>query len=171
MATLNNYDDVEYEALCAWASEKPAYAIIAKEVGKTGTPHLQCYFQLKASYQGHSLRNTTKVLRMKLFLANHPTKAQEYCMKDGDYIEFGTFKSGAGKAQMGKAGGDATKSLWQSLNRQINAGATELEIKDNFPSVYFKHHGGIAKGIAIANKIPRRTEKTCVHVLIGPPGS
>lgn len=168
ICTLNNYTPVEYAKILAWSADKCQYAVIGKEVGKTGIPHLQIYFQMKTAYAGQSIKNAT-TKRLWMGIAKNPGKAQEYCMKDEDYEEVGEFKSGAAKAP-GKAGGDATKSLWQSLNNQINAGATELQIKDNFPSVYFKHHGGIAKGIAIANKIPRRTEKTCVHVLIGPPG-
>jgi hypothetical protein len=170
ICTLNNYTEVEYARILSWSDAKCQYAVIAKEVGKTGIPHLQIYFQMKTAYAGQSIKNAT-TKRMWMGIAKNPEKAREYCMKEEDYVEVGEFKSGKLARQQSSAkGGDATKSLWTALNNQINAGASELEIKDNFPSVYFKHHGGISKGIAIANKIPRRTEKTCVHVLLGPPG-
>lgn len=170
ICTLNNYTEVEYARILSWADAKCQYAVIAKEVGKTGIPHLQIYFQMKTAYAGQSIKNAT-TKRMWMGIAKNPEKAQEYCMKDEDYVEVGEFKSGRlARQQNSQKGGEATKSLWTALNNQINAGATEAEIKDNFPSVYFKHHGGISKGIAIANRIPRRDFKTCVHVIIGPAG-
>jgi hypothetical protein len=43
--TLNNYTSQEYEALLY--NDNFKYVIIGKEVGESGTPHLQGYGELK----------------------------------------------------------------------------------------------------------------------------
>ncbi len=46
-ATLNNYSDLEFNMLCAKISTFCRYAIVSKEVGASGTPHLQFYLEFK----------------------------------------------------------------------------------------------------------------------------
>jgi len=45
--TLNNYTDTEYQDIKEWLKKDAKVAIIGKEVGKEGTPHLQGYFEFK----------------------------------------------------------------------------------------------------------------------------
>lgn len=93
--TLNNYTDNHERELEALA-ESPAvdYLIYGKEVGSSGTPHLQ----------GHVSYSTRKVfaivkgdlpegahLEVVRLLQHHI----EYCKKDGSYREFGTPPHGA----------------------------------------------------------------------------
>lgn len=170
ITTLNNYTETELAKVITFADECAAYAVVAKEVGKTGTPHLQCYFQMKTSYSGQTLKNKTSP-RMWVGIANSPTKSRDYCMKDGDFSEFGTFSDKVAAKKAGQAkGGKVTQQLWQDLTTDITAGAKEKELIVKYPQVYYKHHTGIAKAITVMNKIPARKEKTCVHVYIGPPG-
>lgn len=170
ICTLNNWTEVEYAKLLAYGSEKAQYCVIGKEVGKTGVPHLQAFFQMKTPYSGQTIKNSTSK-RMWMGTAPGPEKARKYCMKDGDFIEVGEFKdSQKNQSSGGKQTGKANKEFWEALNKDINDGYSEKEIKDKYSSVYFKHHSGISRGITVANAIPRRKEKTCVHVYVGPPG-
>lgn len=176
IGTLNNYTDVEHAKLVAFAGDKCAYGIIAKEVGKTGTPHLQFYFQMRTSYSGQSIKNQVSK-RLWLGIANSPKKSKEYCMKDGDFIEVGKFTDTAkAKAAGSKKGGAtgsgarATQQIWFDLDKDVNAGMTEFEIKKKYPNLYYRYTRGIEKGIQITNAVKPRTEKTCVHVIIGPAG-
>jgi len=174
ICTVPGHEDVDIAKLTVYADTYCKYLIAGKEVGKTGVPHLQVYMQLKKQTAGQTVKNQSKILNMWMGIANSAVKSREYCMKDGDFVEFGEFdpNTGAvsGRKSGGVKGGQQTKQMWSSLNNDINEGFTERQIKDKYPHLYFKHHSGVAKGISISNKIPRRTEKTCVHVYIGRPG-
>lgn len=181
ICTLNNYTEAELAKCITFGNDKAQYACIGKEVGKTGTPHLQIYFQMKTAYSGQTIKNQTS---KRLWTGKgdnfgdkggNPQRLRKYCQKEGDYMEFGEFKDTVAAKAKGQragasAGGAATKAMWKSLDDDIEAGYKEKEIKVKYPHLYYKHHTGIAKGISITNKIPPRKEKTCVHVYIGPPG-
>lgn len=170
IGTLNNYTELELAKLTTWCDEHAQYAIIGKEVGKTGVPHLQVFIQCKARMLGQTLKNKT-CKRMWLGIANSPKKSQEYCMKDGDYLEVGTFKDTmAAKAKGRNAGGAATKLRWESVRNDIEAGFTEQMLLHKYPDLYFRYTKGFERGIQVVGKTPNRSEKTCVHVIVGPPG-
>ena len=162
-----------------YAEEKCRYITFGREkCPKTETPHLQGYMQLKQVTAGTTVKNQSKCLTIWLHPANGSgTEARDYCLKeDKNAYQWGDFMDHPRRNKDGRitagavAGNKASTEMWHSLNDKINAGATELEIKNQFPGVYFKHTSGIKSGIAISNAIPRRTKKTCVHVIIGPAG-
>lgn len=84
--TLNNYSEAELEIVKSWDSK---YLIFGKEVGESGTPHLQGYV---------SFQNAKTLTALKKFSARAhweiargtPKQASEYCEKDGDVFEKGT---------------------------------------------------------------------------------
>ena len=174
IATLANYEEVDLVKLQLYAHEKCKYMIIGKEVGKTGLPHLQIYMQLEKQTGGQTVKNQSKCLNMWMGIANDAVKSREYSMKEGDYVEFGTFDKNAGAVAGRRAGsvkgGDATKKMWQGVTDAIFAGAKEKDLMLSHPHLYFRYSGGMKAGIAAANVQQRRNKKTCVHAYIGPPG-
>lgn len=81
--TLNNWTQEEYDAL---SRLEPEYIVYGKEVGESGTPHLQGYLHFA----------NPRVMPKKLIHRAHweplcgtPTQASDYCKKDGDFIERG----------------------------------------------------------------------------------
>lgn len=172
MFTFNNPTDLDLNRLRVYAAEKCNYMVIGHEVGKTGVPHVQGYLQLKQNTLGQTIKNQSKCLKMWMGLANAPKKAREYCMKDGDFEEYGEFKETAGYAGQpkGAAGNAASVKMWHDLRDDINGGFNEADVINKYPQVAFKHHSGIKNAIVVLNKIPIRRNKTCVHVWIGPPG-
>lgn len=83
--TINNYSELDISALTGAISK---YVIMGKEVGASGTPHLQGFIVLE------------NVQRMSAMKKVHPTAHWEiakgtaaqnrvYCSKDGDFIEQG----------------------------------------------------------------------------------
>lgn len=191
--TLNNYTDVEIAKLMAYADDKCNYMIFAKEVGNSGTPHLQGYMQLKQQTLGQTVKNQSKLLRLYLEIANgSPEKNFDYCVKQyfekdakeeikeavldeaidvGDiYITGKPVDPVKAKAKGSAKGGAATKAVWANLNADVVAGFTEKELKDKYPHLYYKHQQGIRKGMEVEAAVKPRKEKTCVHVVVGPPG-
>ena len=85
--TLNNYNDDQYAQIVNFLSACKYY-VIGKEVGASGTPHLQGYCEFPNS-------RSFKAVHRALFNAHIETRrgsaeqASDYCKKDGDYIEHG----------------------------------------------------------------------------------
>jgi len=89
--TLNNYTDDELEMLRNLVGgHLTTYAVFGKEVGESGTPHLQGYFEFKSRWDLIRLR------RWALDRAHYEPRrgtaeeASNYCKKDGDWEQYGT---------------------------------------------------------------------------------
>lgn len=89
--TLNNYREDQQEMLClsAW-DDCVDYMVFGREVGESGTPHLQGFVKFK---------NNKRFGGVQAFLPAgcHIEKcrgtaheAAVYCKKDGDFSEFGS---------------------------------------------------------------------------------
>lgn len=87
--TLNNYTDDDVNHLVSVLEPTCLYLLFGREVGDSGTPHLQGFFQLKNSTRF----NAVKALvggRAWLAQARGTTQqATDYCKKGGDFEEFG----------------------------------------------------------------------------------
>ncbi|AXH74653.1 MAG: putative viral replication protein [Cressdnaviricota sp.] len=89
IVVFNNYPkDFDYKVFEA----KCSYYIIAKEVGPSGTPHLQCYLEFKNQTRIKSIQKMfkSKVHVEKRYEKSTAVQASEYCKKDGNFVEYGT---------------------------------------------------------------------------------
>lgn len=92
--TLNNYTQKEYEFLSSLILEnrKEYFYIIGKEVGESGTPHLQGYLALKEKKKKFRPlpkfaveRNNKQAMHFERAKGNR-LQNRKYCSKDGDFI-------------------------------------------------------------------------------------
>ncbi len=91
--TLNNYTETELSHVMALVEEGIAnYVIIGREVGETGTPHLQGFIQLPKRRRLGYLKEV--IPRAHLERSRDPEAAITYCQKDGDWTEYGTHETG-----------------------------------------------------------------------------
>lgn len=116
------------------------YIIYGREVGEEGTPHLQGYLQA----------NQDKYKRlMKVIGTCHMEKqkgdsrqASDYCKKDGDWVEFGTYVHiDAPKDRQGK------RTDLEAIKTLISEGKTYEEIKEAQFSTVARHHQFIKDSI------------------------
>lgn len=91
--TANNYTNDQIQYIAETVVPECSYIVFGKEVGESGTPHLQGFLKLKKKGTIASLR--------RLFGEIHPhfevakgsdEQASEYCKKDGNFEEFGKCK-------------------------------------------------------------------------------
>lgn len=96
--TLNNYTDQEYNAIEEAArTDRFVYCVIGKEVGESGTPHLQIF---AVFFNNQSLARVKDVfgVRSHCERANGTSiQAATYCKKDNNYVEFGNLPTNQGK--------------------------------------------------------------------------
>ena len=91
-ATLNNHTPEDVATLRTPRSEL-SYIIVGHEVGDSGTPHLQIYFQLAKAVRFNTIRSWDVFSRMHLESARGSDEDNfQYCSKQGNYFEIGTRK-------------------------------------------------------------------------------
>jgi len=102
--TLNNYTPEEEEIVKSWDAK---YLIFGKEVGESGTPHLQGYVYFAEA-------KTLSTLKKKFSARAHwevsrgtPKQAAEYCEKDGVVFEKGE------RPKTAADGGNMERERWQ----------------------------------------------------------
>lgn len=86
--TLNNYTDVEIRALTVRVQElQPVYAVVGRECGHDGTPHLQGFIHFKARLSFRQVKNIVG-LRSHLEPARgSDDENRTYCRKESN-VEF-----------------------------------------------------------------------------------
>lgn len=89
--TLNNYTEDEYSSIVA-RKDEVSYLVVGKEVGDSGTPHLQMYVEFKAN-NGKTMSAIKKFFKTdRLHIEERKgtqEQASEYCKKEDDFVEFG----------------------------------------------------------------------------------
>lgn len=88
--TLNNYTSGDENGLWLPPYE---YAVLGQEVGESGTPHIQGYVVFKKKYRLNQLKTFSvqcgRCHWEPQSVYSTPAQAADYCMKDGNFKEFG----------------------------------------------------------------------------------
>jgi len=92
--TLNNYTEEDVERLQGLV-DGVEYHVFGKEVGGSGTPHLQGFIKFEKRKRCMAVKALIGS-NPHVEYAHHPNQAAQYCKKDADYFEHGTLE-GAGK--------------------------------------------------------------------------
>ena len=90
--TLNNYTDDEVGILNGVLEDatKCRYGVYGREVGESGTPHLQGFVQFVNRKRPNQVSALLGIRRLHCEARRGtPDEAATYCKKDGDFIEFG----------------------------------------------------------------------------------
>ncbi|AGS36210.1 replication-associated protein [Circoviridae 11 LDMD-2013] len=161
--TLNNYTPEELShcrTLCDRA-EDVTYVCFSREVGDSGTPHLQGYLELAAKLRLGGLRKLDGLGRAHLELRKGTqAEAIDYCRKDGNetFEEHGTRKTSSQGKRMDL---EAVKAL-------LDGGAPLREVADQHFGTFVRYGRGIAQYQLVTAK--KRARDVSVHVLWGAPG-
>lgn len=126
--TLNNYTEQEFQDIIALDYK---YIVVGKEVGSTGTPHLQGYIVFKSNKRLSAVKKL--INRAHLEIAKGTSEeAAEYCKKDGDFFESGDLPAAAGAA-----GGEAEAARWKRARQAAESGQLE-DIPDDIYVRYYR---------------------------------
>jgi len=106
--TLNNYVEDELVALRSSLSTKARFAIFGKEIGASGTPHLQGYVAFGSNYRQKAFKELVGVrAHVEVAKADEASNIR-YCSKGVEIEEFGR-RSNRGKRSDVEAFRDAVK--------------------------------------------------------------
>lgn len=147
--TLNNYTEDEYTQIISSLEASSEYSIVGKEIGDSGTPHLQGFTILSRRCNLSHVRNLLGP-RLHLEIARGtPRQNRLYCSKDGNFAESGTLPGRtAGKSR------DELATEFRSAVRSGNTGLVQFS-ESNPGSWYFNGHNLLRNSLAIAQPISR----------------
>lgn len=84
--TLNNYTENEIRDLEISLNEYCKKAVVGKEVGKEGTPHLQGQLTLKKKSRITEIKKLKGFERAHIEKTNNIKASEKYCQKDGEIL-------------------------------------------------------------------------------------
>lgn len=133
-ATINNYTDEDDSRARNFAESACQYAIIGREIAPTtGTPHLQCFFNM---LRGQRFNRIKTILGPRVHIeASKGTDLdnQKYCSKGNNFQEFGNIQ------KQGK------RNDLLSIAEAIKKGSGLVELCENFTTSFIRYHSGIEK--------------------------
>lgn len=119
--TVNNYTDEDEHQCWAmpWEVKDCKYICVGKEIGESGTPHLQGYIYFCQPKSLNQLKGFFPTAHFETRRGSH-SQAADYCKKDGDFFEWGTLPMD--DAAKGSAGAAAMESLMETTMECIREG-------------------------------------------------
>ncbi|ADD62465.1 replication-association protein [Chimpanzee stool avian-like circovirus Chimp17] len=154
--TLNNFTDDEVQKVVSLQPDEVHYAIVGRETGAQGTPHLQGYLHLKKKKRLTSMKEFLPRAHWEVARGSDEDN-EAYCSKEGDVIlTLGIPAKG-------------NRSDLSGAVAAVKAGRQMREIARDFSEVYVKYGRGLRELALLIGQKPRDF-KTEVIVLTGPSG-
>lgn len=132
--TLNNYSAEEYTLCLDTFSRRKMDYIIGKEVGESGTPHLQMYIEAKSPIQFNSLKRICN----RMHIEKARGKREEniaYCSKDEDFVTSFNIRGDIRKKILNTKYKDVMWKPWQQMILDI------IETEPDERTIWWVHDG------------------------------
>lgn len=167
IGTFNNYNQWDFEYLTSPVFySHVTYVIVGREVGASGTPHLQIYVYFKSPKTLSAARGLLYPVKNRQGWAKakseHSTHSQcdDYCRKDGNFTNFGIIPTG-GRGNVHMA------SLYDETKNHITNG--HIEAIDSRHLIC--HYANIQKLTLLFHSPPANLDSVCGWWFVGIPGS
>lgn len=158
--TLNNWTEEEYGNMLTSTKNIVKYLIIGKEVGESGTPHLQGFANFKKKLRLGTLKKLSGFTRVHAEIAKGTDlENQRYCRKGNQYLEIGSPQRQGKKSELTEA-----VTFLKENNGDLGGVAAQ------YPEVFVRHGRGLRDYVTTAQLVKPREWKTEVFVIIGEPG-
>lgn len=156
--TINNYVEGDESTLRALLPEHAVYLVYGRERGEGGTPHLQGYVQLSTKRRIRWLKANVNARAHFEVSRGTPEEASGYCKKDGDFIELGVRRAGAGR-----------RTDLVAVAALVREGASARRIADEHPEASIRYGNGIQR-LRILMAPPDRQDPPEISVFWGATG-
>lgn len=151
--TLNNYTQEEISSL---KQLQCRYMVCGFEKGKTQTPHIQGYVEFTKSMRFNAVRKLIPRSHLEARRASR-MQAREYCMKEGDYFEIGTFVENGCRTDL------------QEIQNEIMEGRLMRDIATDHFSTWVHSYRALDRFASMYAK--KDIRDVTVEVYYGAPGS
>lgn len=136
------------------------YLVSGQEVGKEGTPHLQCYCELDRGQRRAYVQKLFPGAHLEIRYENSTAEqARAYCTKDGKFVEFGEMSVVSNKP--GK------RTDLQLIATQIDEGTPLQQIALENKATFIRNYRGIQKYAEITHTPQAYRENLKVHLYVG----
>lgn len=144
--TLNNYSEEEWKNINEFAQLHTEKYIFGKEVGESGTPHIQGYVYFKNPKDMKGVKKILNNNKLHLEVAKGNTKQNlSYCSKDGKYESKGMEDPIEWKPENGKEYEIYTKSMLDEIFLMLRKMDSERSICYSRKIEYEKENAKIEK--------------------------
>lgn len=116
--TVNNYSEDERKQIIE--GEIWEYVVVAREVGETGTPHLQGYGELRKRTSRNTVHRWFGGRAHCEERRGTQAQAVEYCKKDGDFEERGEARNQGLRGDLDRVRGDVLDVGMRGITRYAN---------------------------------------------------
>lgn len=132
--TINNYNDLDESTIHkSCEGSDISYLIYGKEIGESGTPHLQGYVEFHARVRMRRCKDLISNRGHFEVRRGSGTQAREYCLKDGQTWEFGDFVD----VRQGQ------RTDLEELRRALSERVPMVQIADDHFGSYLRFQRGI----------------------------
>lgn len=137
--TLNNYTQNDVARLRNLDGGVFCYLVFGREIGASGTPHLQgfCHFRTRKR-----LRQVRELISPRAHFEvarGSDGSNRTYCIKDGDYEERGESPSSDGGPQGRRSDIDAFRDWVIAFHATHERQPAESDIASSFPALYLRY--------------------------------
>lgn len=159
--TINNHTVEEEKGLSSlYLPDGPVtYVTFGREVGESGTPHLQGYIELRRKTRLRGVKALPGLSRAHLEIRRGSAdEARIYCHKDGDFVQYGVISKGPGQR----------KDLLQ-VQRKLDEGVPMVDIAQEHFGSYVRYHKSFEEYRNL--RLPKLARDVEVYCLYGLPGT
>lgn len=152
ISTWNNYTEDDIEQFRAWCQKRSKYSIVGKEVGETGTPHLQGFHQTSGGLSFEAFKKNFPNVHVERVLVDNG--ASEYPKKEGNVVIC------EGEYVLKEPG---RRTDLEAVAQLAQSGASAAEIAIAAPTAFIQYPCGIARLCTLHEKPRDRSiAKTCI---------
>lgn len=146
--TINNYTEDEFRTICDSAPANTTYLVAGREVGESGTPHLQGFLILSTKLRLRQIKALAGFGRAHLEISRGTNEqAASYCKKEGNYFEHGSYETVQGK----RSDFESFKEWVKEQQEPI----THRDVAENFPSLWGRYRSSCLSFIDLFGRRPQ----------------
>lgn len=161
--TLNNYTEAEEVSIQSFISSECSYGIYGREVGESGTKHLQGFVIVKRKVRFSQLAGYLGNRAHVEAARGTPNDSRVYCSKDGDIFESGVCPGDDGKVK-------SRDTLGLEFKSCLEGEGGVVEFADGNPGAwFFSGHALLRNYLGLQR--PRERPGVNVQWFYGEPGS
>ena len=162
--TINNYHESDELRLKAvFDSGVAEYIIFGREVGASGTPHLQGYIRMKKKLRLNGMKKLHCTAHWEIARGNLRANI-EYCSKEGNHVEYG--ETPVSDLSNKKLNRERTVKVFEKVMDETKS---LVEVKKALPVAFYYNHRSLVSGWLLLQKPIERPGITVLW-FHGPPG-